>query len=187
MSSKIWKGKSTCCLLWHSMQRSKRSENQGEESSVFSSLALGITEDHWSDLERGVLPAKPDSLLSWQEHRRWFGQHRLLSLEQITSNKVHLCRTGNPDCCAENQRAAQVSFITLIKGVKQPLPTGAPWGIKIGFLAFLLKAELASLQTGTCWATAPSSPWPLCSSTHVSTAPGWQSLTWGVCCCLLFL
>lgn len=50
MSSKIWKCKSTCCLLWHSMERSKRAENQGEESSVFSSLVLGITEDNWSDL-----------------------------------------------------------------------------------------------------------------------------------------
>lgn len=158
MSSKIWKGKSTCCLLWHSMQRSKRSENQGEESSVFSSLALGITEDPWSDPERGVLPANPDSLLSWKEHRRWFGQHRLLSLEQITSNKVHLCRTGNPDCCAETQRAAQVSFITLIKGVKEPLPT-------VGHKDWL------SCLSPQSWACFPSDRHLLSNSSQLSLTP----------------
>lgn len=45
--------------------------------------------------------------------------------------------------------AAQVSFVTLIKGVREPLPAGAVWDIKRGSPSFLPKAELASLRLNT--------------------------------------
>lgn len=42
-----------------------------------------------------------------------------------------------------------MSFVTLIKGVREPLPAGAVWHIKRGSLSLLSKAELASLRLNT--------------------------------------